>query len=151
MVDVNNDAAPDAEWPPTHVAALADVMRRLVHARITQQEWNGLRVSHFRLLTAVPPGGATVTELAGRLSMTKQAVGQFVTGLQASGHLDVRTDPADRRRRVVVRTPAGAATVTAVEAMIAALEGEWAEQVGGDRYAVFRSVLAEIAHLAAEP
>lgn len=137
--------------PPQHVAALADSVLRLVRARLARQDWSGLRVSHFRLLSTIPAGGATVSELAVPLSMTKQAVGQFVAGLQASGHVAVTADAADRRRRVVVLTAAGHATVAAVGATVAELEGEWAERVGADRYAVFRSVLAELSEATDPP
>jgi DNA-binding MarR family transcriptional regulator len=150
MVAVNPPPPTPGPSPQAHVAVLADSVLRLVRARLARQDWNGLRVSHFRLLSTVPSAGTTVTELAGRLSMTKQAVGQFVTGLRASGHLDVTTDAGDRRRRIVVRTATGDATVAAVDAAVAELEREWAGRVGPDRYAVFLGVLAELAGGAAE-
>ena len=86
------------------------------------QDWpDGLRNTHFRLLSLVPASGATITDMSTVLYMTKQAVGQFVAQLQDSGHLEVRIDARDRRRRLVVRTPLGDEVVERVNAIIAAL------------------------------
>lgn len=127
-----------------HVAVLAERLLQLIRASMLSQDWDGLRVVHFRLLTCVPAAGATITALAEPLSMTKQAVGQFVALLQQSGHLELRTDERDRRRRVVVRTALGDRTVQAVGAAIAEIEREWAAQVGEERYAQFVGVLREL-------
>ena len=138
-------ARPDGE--PLHVAILAARLLETVRQVLLAEDWDGLRNVHFRVLTCVPPAGATITELAVPLAMTKQAVGQFVGQLQASGHVQVTTDERDRRRRVVLRTAEGDATVRAVDALVAEVEQEWAGVVGRERYAQFRAVLEEIAQL----
>ena len=127
-----------------HAAVLGERLLRLVREALGAQDWGGLRPVHFRLLSYLSPGGSTVTELSGQLWMTKQAVGQFVTQLQGSGHVEVRSDPADRRRRIVVRTPHGDRSVDAVNAAMADVERQWAELVGPPRYAEFRAVLEQI-------
>ncbi len=127
-----------------HIAVLADRLLREVKHALSGQDWGGLRSSHFRLLSTVPPSGSTITELSAHLLMTKQAVGQFVKQLRGTGHLDVEADPLDRRRHVAVRTPLGDRTVLAVDEAIAQLEDEWAQRVGAERYAVFRGVLLEL-------
>ena len=132
---------PDAE---VHIAMLADRLLRGVRQLLDQHDWRGLRPSHFRLMSSVPPEGVTLTELSGPLFMTKQAVGQFVTHLRATGHLDLRPDERDRRRRVVVRTELGDRTVAEVNAVIAAVEQQWADQVGREDYAAFRRVLRQL-------
>jgi DNA-binding MarR family transcriptional regulator len=136
---------PLPEGGRSHLAALTGRLLEIVRQVLMSEDRDGLRNTHFRLLSCVPPAGATITELAGVLVMTKQAVGQFVTQLQASGHLEVTTDERDRRRRVVVRTDRGDRIVAEVEATIAALEQHWSDLVGPDRYRVFREVLADMA------
>ena len=128
-----------------HVAVLAERVLQLVRHSLLAQDWGGLRIVHFRLLSSVPPSGATTTALSEPLSMTKQAVGQFVAQLEASGHLRRQADEQDRRRRVVVRTAVGDRTVAAVSSAVADLESQWAARVGTERYAQFRSVLTELA------
>ena len=108
------------------------------------EDWEGLRQSHFRLLTYVPRDGISVTDLAQALRMSKQACGQFVTQLAATGHLAIRADATDRRVRLVIRTPLGDRTLKAVNARIRRIERSWARRVGPDRYATFREVLEEL-------
>ena len=77
--------------------------------------------------------------------ITKQGCGQSVTQLVQSGQLRVEHSPSDRRTRIVHRTGAGNRTVEAVTARNLRLERAWAEQVGSERYEVFREVLEELA------
>ena len=133
---------PEAEL---HVPLLAGRLLAQVRAALAAEDWGGLRQSHFRLLSSVPSGGITVTDLAELLGMTKQAAGQFVTYLTGTGHVRSTVDPGDRRRRVVVRTERGDRTVTAVNARIHRIERAWAREVGAERYAEFRRVLEELA------
>jgi DNA-binding MarR family transcriptional regulator len=136
---------PLPEGVEPHAVALAARLLEVARQTLLAQDWGGLRPSHFRLLSHVPARGVTITELAAALFMTKQGVGQFVTQLQATGHLEVTTDQADRRRRFVARTPRGDQLVTQVNRTVAALEHHWQEQVGAERYHVFRHVLHQIA------
>lgn len=105
----------------------------------------GLRASHHRVIGHVPPEGITLTELAERVGMTKQGIGQFVTQLTESGHLQVEAKPGDRRVRVVHRTTKGDASVRGLSALLDRLEETWAAQVGRTRYREWRKVLEEIA------
>lgn len=123
---------------------LADRLLRVVRQVLGPHDQSGLRPSHLRLISSVPPDGATLTQLSVPLFMTKQAVGQFVTHLRTTGHLDLRPDERDRRRRVVVRTELGDRTVAELNAVIAATEQQWADQVGREDYAVFRRVLRQL-------
>lgn len=115
-----------------------------VRAVFATEDWNGLRQSHFRLLTYVPAAGINITDLAELLRMTKQGCGQFVASLSESGHLVVAENPDDRRARVVERTAMGDETVRAVNERIYRIELEWAAEVGPRRYATFRRVLEEL-------
>ena len=128
-----------------HVAVLVGRLMAEIREVFVREDWGGLRQSHFRLLALVPPQGISVTELAERLGMTKQAAGQFVTRLEATGHLEARADPSDRRLRVITRTALGDRTNKAVTARIRRIERGWARRVGEERYAQFRQVLGEIA------
>ena len=133
---------PRTEW---HAALLMGLMLRQVHEVFVAEDWKGLRQSHFRVISSVPPEGINITELGDRVGMTKQGCGQFVTQLVQSGHLRVQHSPADRRTRVVHRTSAGNRTIAAVTARNLRLEQDWAERVGSERYTIFREVLEELA------
>jgi DNA-binding MarR family transcriptional regulator len=107
----------------------------------------GLRASHHRVLGHVPPEGITVTELAERVGMTKQGIGQFVTQLTESGHLAVAASQDDRRVRIINRTAKGDASVRRLAALLEELEADWANRVGTKRYDEFRRTLDELAEL----
>ena len=124
-----------------HASLLMGLLFRQVRAVFAAEDWSGLRQSHFRVITAVPPEGISVTDLGERLAMSKQGCGQFVTSLVESGHLRVEQGEMDRRVRWVRRTPKGNRTLTRVTARMLEIEEDWAERVGERRYRTFRRVL----------
>ena len=128
-----------------HVPLLMGLLFKEVRAAFASEDWDGLRQSHFRVITSVPPEGVSVTELGERLGMTKQGCGQFVTVLVESGHLAVEPQPDDRRVRLVRRTTSGEWATHDARDRVLALEDAWAAQVGPERYRVFREVLEEVA------
>src|SRR5690349_6628206 len=133
--------------PDRHVmVALGNLMTE-TREQILAEAGPGLRASHHRVIGHVPPEGITVTELAERVGMTKQGIGQFVTQLTESGHLQVSQHPDDRRVRIVRRTPKGTAAARRLAELLERLEATWADRVGETRYREFRTVLDEIAGL----
>lgn len=136
-----------AEFPPdrTHAPMLMGLLFRQVNDAFAGEHWDELRQSHFRVMSAVPEGGVSITELGERSRMTKQGCGQFVTHLVGTGHLATEQDPTDRRIRIVRRTQRGDRVLDAVLERNLRLEQDWAEQVGEERYRAFRGVLEELA------
>jgi DNA-binding MarR family transcriptional regulator len=63
-----------------------------------------LRPVHGMVFQALRGGGATSTELAERLGVTKQAAGQIVDDLEKRGYLRREPHPEGGRRRLVVLT-----------------------------------------------
>ena len=129
-----------------HVGMMLGFLAQDIRQAFAGSDWHGLRQSHFRVLSGVPLGGVTITELAERVGMTKHGCGQFVSHLCETRHLEIRPNPKDRRSRVVVRTPLGRRTMRRVIARNEQLERIWARRVGPKRYAQFRAVLEELAH-----
>ncbi len=146
MTSVNPFVPDDA----AHAPLLMGLVLRGVQQVFAAEDWKGLRTSHFRVISAVPPGGISITELGDRVGMSKQGCGQFVTQLTESGHLRVQRDPGDGRTRIVRRTAHGTRTVRRVTARNLELEREWADQVGPARYRTFRGVLEELAQRVGE-
>ncbi len=64
--------------------------------------------------------------------------------LVATGHLAETLAVADRRVRLVSRTPDGDAVLVRTAALMASLEDDWRTAVGPRRHATFRSVLEEL-------
>ncbi|WP_427889396.1 MarR family winged helix-turn-helix transcriptional regulator [Kribbella sp. GL6] len=130
-----------------HVARLLGEALRRIRAEIladAEQQFPGLRVSHFRLLELIPPDGARVTDLAEVAMMTKQGLGQHVDYLQKLGYTESARLPEDRRVRLVRRTPAGDKAVAYGQAAIARVEEAWSDHLGPTRYTAFRQTLEEL-------
>ncbi|QIM20387.1 winged helix-turn-helix transcriptional regulator [Phycicoccus sp. HDW14] len=104
-----------------------------------------LRFSHVRVLLGIPAEGASVTDLASGIGMTKQGCGQFVTRLVETGHVATTGAPGDGRVRLVLRTAEGDRFLRRVLDGATALEERFAAEVGPRRYATFRRVLEELA------
>ena len=115
-----------------------------IRAELSDGTLGDLRMSHVRVLSAVPPDGVNVTELARRAGMTKQGCGQFVTYLSGTGHVSTAPDPADGRVRLVHRTVTGDRVMDRVYAALDRIEREFAAEVGPRRFATFKHVMAEL-------
>ena len=130
---------------PDLLAGLFDQIREQPLRQVLDSHGlDGLRPSHLRVVAGVDESGLSITELAQRLGMTKQGCGQFVAALTGSGHLEVATDPADRRVRTVSLTGRGRALVAEIHQRLSAFEDQLARRIGPDRYATFRADLAAL-------
>ena len=137
---------------PDHFPALLgyamDGFRRDLLTRMRQLTPAGssaLRPSQVRLLSLTPREGMRVTDLADRLGMTKQSLGELATALERDGKLESVRDPADRRVRILRPTAAGLDAVAAAEGVIAEIEAEWRARVGPDRWDLLRDNLGDVA------
>jgi DNA-binding MarR family transcriptional regulator len=139
---------------PDHVLALLghvmDGFRRDLHATIQGEEGRqavlrGLRSSQLRLLSMTPADGMRVTDLAERVGMTKQALGEFANDLEARGLLETVRDPADKRVRILRPTPRGRKAVEASQSVIGELEREWRRRLGARKWDQLRTLLSEAA------
>lgn len=110
-------------------------------------EIQGLRSSQVRLLSLTPPEGMRVTDLAARVGMTKQALGEFANDLERLGHLESVRDPTDRRVRILRPTARGLTAVAASDALIASVEARWRERLGPRKWDQLRRLLGEAAEL----
>jgi len=86
-----------------------------------------LRDAHTRLLPhLLDAEGVRITELARRLSVSKQAVQQLVADMVAAGVVAVEPDPEDARARRVVLTAHGALAMKHGTGVLVAIEQELA-------------------------
>lgn len=143
MTSVNDDSLAGAD----HIAALLGQALRRIRSEIlatSEEEYPGLRVSHYRLLDLIPPDGARITDLAEVATMTKQGLGQHVDYLQKLGYCESARLPTDRRVRLVRRTPLGDQAVAFSRAAIARVEQSWSTQLGPTRYTHLRQTLQQL-------
>ncbi|MFE2519487.1 MarR family winged helix-turn-helix transcriptional regulator [Streptomyces mirabilis] len=125
------------------LAAAGDLTRRIndgVEARGFE-----VRPAHGFAFVRLAPDGATVTDLATHLGMTKQAASQLVDELVRKGYAERRPYPGDARARLVVLTELGWACTRAAEEAAADAVRAWVEVLGEGEVRVLRDRLARIA------
>lgn len=124
-------------------AAAGDLTRRIndgVEARGFE-----VRPAYGFAFTRLAPDGATVTDLATHLGVTKQAASQLVDELVRKGYAERRPYPGDARARLVVLTERGWACTRAAEEAAADAVRAWVEVLGEGEVGVLRDRLARIA------
>ncbi|MFD9304665.1 MarR family winged helix-turn-helix transcriptional regulator [Streptomyces sp. NPDC060048] len=85
---------------------------------------DGLRPLHGMAFQALGARGATATELAERLGVTKQAAGQIVDDLERRGYVRREPHPEGGRRKLVVLTGAAHGHLRAAGRILHELEAE---------------------------
>jgi DNA-binding MarR family transcriptional regulator len=131
---------------PTLVALLERLWRRMKVelADASGRHAPGMRPSQVRVLSLTPTEGARVGDLAARVGMTAQSLGEVVDALTRTGHLEVVRDPADRRARLVRPTTAGRAVARAMAEEIGRFEERLRREVDPSEFVTFRAVLTAL-------
>jgi DNA-binding MarR family transcriptional regulator len=96
------------------------------------------------------PQGTRLTELAARAGMTHQSMGELVAALEQRGYLERRTDPTDKRARLVCLTPKGRQFVRRAVREIRDIETFWQARFAAAGVEDFRAAL-EAAVSTADP
>ncbi|MEV0637086.1 MarR family winged helix-turn-helix transcriptional regulator [Streptomyces sp. NPDC050619] len=104
-----------------------------------------VRPAHGFAFVRLAPDGATVTDLAAHLGVTKQAASQLVDEIVRKGYAERRPHPEDARARLVVLTERGWACTRAAEEAAAEAVGAWVELLGEKGVRSLRDQLARIA------
>ena len=100
-----------------------------------------VRPPHGFVLRALAGGGLTLTALAERLGVTKQAALKVVDDMEARGLVARVPSPEDRRAKLLTLTPRGEAARAAALQTSAAIERELREDLGDDAVDAARAVL----------
>jgi DNA-binding MarR family transcriptional regulator len=125
--------------------AAAGGLTQRIHEGVVARGFEGLRPAHGFAFTRLAPDGATVTDLAAHLGVTKQAASQLVDELVRKGYAERRPHPADARARLVVLTERGwACTRAAEEAAAEAVRG-WTDVIGEGEVRTLYGLLARVA------
>ncbi|MFI9807096.1 MarR family winged helix-turn-helix transcriptional regulator [Streptomyces sp. NPDC052301] len=125
--------------------AVAGDLTQRIHDGVTARGFTDLRPAHGFAFGRLAPDGATVTDLAVHLGVTKQAASQLVDEIVRKGYAERRPHPQDARARLVVLTDRGWACTRAAEAAAAEVVGAWVELLGEGDVRVLRESLVRIA------
>src|SRR3954452_4743214 len=119
------------------------VQRRMLE-RLHDQGFADLDFAHLSVFQYPGPQGARPSELAARLGITKQALNYLLGELERLDYLQRQPDPDDLRSKRVALTPRGASAIRVIREAVAEIETTWAQQLGPERFAEFRTVLLEL-------
>ncbi|WP_338694920.1 MarR family winged helix-turn-helix transcriptional regulator [Streptomyces sp. Q6] len=111
------------------LAAAGELTQR-IHEGVLARGFEGVRPAHGFAFSRISFGGATATDLAAHLGVTKQAASQLVDELVRKGYVERQPHPSDARARLVVLTERGWACTRAAEEAAADAVRPWVERIG---------------------
>ncbi|MEU2543616.1 MarR family winged helix-turn-helix transcriptional regulator [Streptomyces iakyrus] len=110
--------------------AVAGGLTQRINEGVLARGFEGVRPAHGFAFARLAPDGATVTDLAAHLGVTKQAASQLVDELVRKGYAERRPHPEDARARLVVLTERGWGCTRAAEEAAAEAVREWGDLLG---------------------
>lgn len=99
------------------------------------------RPAHTRLLPHIALAGSRTTDIAHKVGISKQAVGQLIDDLEQAGVVERVADPDDGRARLVRFTAHGRAALLHGLGALAELEAALAAQMGPGQMDVLHGAL----------
>lgn len=109
---------------------------------LAAQGWPRLSRSQAQLLLMVEPNGTSPAELARRLDMTRQSMGELIKVMMAHGLITQEPNPADARSILVKLTPTAHALGQAAAVVQVELDRLLADRIGSAAVAELRSILS---------
>jgi DNA-binding MarR family transcriptional regulator len=144
---MSTTAGDDPGYSADNIGALVRDLHMAVDQRIdvrmASAGFGDLRITHGKVFQFVGDG-CTVTELAVRAQMTRQAMTELVDYLEPRGYLERLRHPTDRRSRIVRLTPRGRATLPVALGAIREIETEWQHVLGSRRMDQLRRALQQL-------
>jgi DNA-binding MarR family transcriptional regulator len=106
------------------------------------------RPAHGTVFQYLDDTGTTVSVLADRAQMTKQAMAELVRHLETHGYLERIPDPNDRRAKLVLPTEKGREVIAIAQSLVPELEDQVTQILGAERVTALRTDLDAIRRLA---
>jgi DNA-binding MarR family transcriptional regulator len=125
--------------------AVAGELTQRINEGVVARGFEGVRPAHGFAFARLAPDGATVTDIAAHLGVTKQAASQLVDEIVRKGYAERRPHPEDARARLVVLTGRGWACTRAAEEAAAEVVEVWAALLGEGEVRALRDQLGRIA------
>ena len=116
----------------------------LIVQELQARGFGELRSTHTALLSNLELEGASLTSVASRAGMTKQAMGRLADELIRFGYIQRSPDPIDRRAAVLTFTDAGLDLMQQSFAVMAEIEKRCAKRIGKNNYQILLQALSEI-------
>jgi DNA-binding MarR family transcriptional regulator len=99
-------------------------------AELARRGFPGISAANEFALQAIAGGVDNASDLARRLSVSKQAAAKTIAILEQRGYLDRSEDPRDSRRKQLTVTGLGQQAMREGAAIIETLRDDWAQRIG---------------------
>jgi DNA-binding MarR family transcriptional regulator len=119
-------------------------LNALAITRLVERGHTDIRPSHAAVFQHLDDTGTTVSTLAARAQITKQAMAELVAHLEQLGYLTRIPDPSDRRAKLVLPTDRGLEVFRIAQQMVPEIHQRITGLLGADRLASLRQDLAAI-------
>jgi DNA-binding MarR family transcriptional regulator len=119
-----------------------------VFTRLAENGHGDVRAAHGAVFQYLDDTGTTVSTLAERAQITKQAMAELVIYLEARGYVRREPDPRDRRAKLVLPTEQGRAVVAIAQDLVPQLEDRITAALGAERMEALRADLDAIRDIA---
>jgi DNA-binding MarR family transcriptional regulator len=132
------------ERPANLVVLLREAYLRwndVVTSRLAERGHEAVRPAHAAVFQYLDDTGTTVSLLAERARMTKQAMAELVRHLEAHGYVRRVPDPADGRAKLVLPTDHGNDVIEIAQGLAPEIEERIAALLGAERTAALRTDL----------
>ena len=126
------------------VVAYTEFIREL-HAAHAAAGFSDLGRSDGFVFRSLAGGPMTVSDLAGRLEISKQGAAQIVEDMERRGYVERAADPADRRARPVRLTARGQAALANARRFHRDYERRLVRKHGAEAVRTLRTVLSSVA------
>lgn len=113
-------------------------------AELAERGYEDVRSVHDFALHSILSGADSASELAHRMSVTRQAAAKTIAALEERGFVTRQADPADRRRTRLHVTERGLAMMRQGEAVFEELREQWEAQVGAASVAALEEALRSL-------
>lgn len=119
---------------------------QLARARLSKALPKGMELSHFSVLNHLANTGAerTPAQLARTFHVTKGAMTNTLSKLEAAGHVHIRPDWDDARRKLVAVSPSGRAARDSALQAITPIISEMAATLGIEKVRAVLPILREL-------
>jgi DNA-binding MarR family transcriptional regulator len=112
--------------------------------RTHQLGYTDISISDTNLLANLDTEGTSISALARRAGVTRQAASQQIAALERAGYIERRSSDTDGRAVIIVQTPRGRALLDDALDIVEDLEAAYAEHLGQARLDDLKTTLSSL-------
>ena len=127
------------------------VIGRRVAAAVIAHGFTDYRPTYQPVFQWCKPEGSRLTQLAERVGVTKQSMGEMIDVLEQRGYVERVADPLDGRAILIRRTERGWQVNHIARQVVEEIQQEWAQALGQECFTSLLEALRQLALVLDEP